>query len=388
MSFSPAIALLASELYSTHGGVQAYTRRLAEILFAYNERTGEGLDCVSLLDAGPVTNRHPQPVHYRSFFGSRGSKPRFVVQSMGLAYRRRPASLVINHPGLAPVGWLLVRSGVVRSYLVVLHGVEAWRRLGWSDRHAIGRASAIVATTNFTAREFCRHNDIPIEKTRVVSLAVSESEIRDVAVHADRQDFGSLKVLTVTRMESIDGYKGVDTLIDAVAQAQARGVRIELSIVGMGNEVGKMKQRAVDRNVTETVHFLGGVTDDRLPGLYRDSDIFALPSRGEGFGIVFLEAMRYGKPCIGGNHGGTPEVIDNTRTGYLVEYGDTDYLTGCLMELAANPGLRARMGEAALRAVRSRYLFRHMQQAWYSLLDELSQFAEAPVKKCMAGGSV
>ena len=374
--FSSSVALLASELYSTHGGVQAYGRCLAEILSAYNDSHRGALDCVSLLDERPVESRHRQPLAYRTFYASRGIKLRFARQALMLGYRSKPGRLVIGHLGLAPVGWVLKRAGFTRSYVVVLHGIEAWQRVDWSDRVAIRDASAVVTTTQFTALEFCRHNEVPFRRMRIIPLAVSESAIEESGpVQASHGD--PLRVLTVTRMTLADGYKGVDTLIDAVGRVKARNIGITLEIVGTGDEVPRLKRRAEGLNLNGAVTFAGAVPDEELGRSYRACDVFALPSAGEGFGIVFLEAMRYGKPCIGGNHGGTPEVISHGNTGYLVRHGDVESLSRCLTTLAASPELRLAMGQKAAHAVRTRYLFTHMQSAWFSLLDELAQ-ADGP----------
>jgi glycosyltransferase involved in cell wall biosynthesis len=366
---STSVALLASELYSTHGGVQAYMRRLAEILSEYNKRLGSVLDCVSLMDTTPAYDRHARPVTFGNFSGSRRSKSRFTIMAARLAYRHSPRCLVVGHPGLAPVAWLLKKAGLTQNYIVVLHGVEAWRRLNWLDRMAMRDARAIVSTTHYTASEFSALNNTSPDKTRIIPLAIAEGRVEGAGASAPRED-GTLRVLTVSRLELIDGYKGVDTLIDAVAAARERNVSIELKIVGSGDELASLQRRAADLNLNGSVIFTGAVSDKDLGRLYRECDVFALPSKGEGFGIVFLEAMYYGKPCIGGNHGGTPEVIEPGRTGFLVNHGDVATLAGHLVNLGQSPSLRLQMGENALRVVRSKYLFPRMQAEWFSVLDE------------------
>jgi glycosyltransferase involved in cell wall biosynthesis len=271
---------------------------------------------------------------------------------------------------LTPVASLLKRARLTRSYVVVLHGVEAWKKLDWGDRTACRDAASVVSTTRFTADEFCRHNGISPAKIRIIPLAIADSLIEENTAAEQSRAEGRLKVLTVTRMTTIDSYKGVDTLIDSVAEARARSVDIELKIVGAGDEVPILKRRAAERHVDDAVVFTGPVSDEELERFYRDCDVFALPSKGEGFGIVFLEAMRYGKPCIGGNHGGTPEVIEPGVTGFLVDYGDVAALTRHFTDLAANPARRLSMGASALKALSSRYLFPRMQADWFSVLDE------------------
>ena len=112
------------------------------------------------------------------------------------------------------------------------------------------------------------------------------------------------------------------------------------------------------------------VPDEKLCLLYQECDVFAMPSSKEGFGIVFLEAMRHGKPCIGGNHGGTPEVIDHGVDGYLVNYGDVAQLTRYVVELSQNADLRRDMGLKGYQKVKAGYLFPHMRDNWFSLLNQ------------------
>lgn len=93
-----------------------------------------------------------------------------------------------------------------------------------------------------------------------------------------------------------------------------------------------------------------------------------MPSCQEGFGVVFLEAMTFGKPVIGGNHGGIPEVIKDTVTGFLVEYGDVDALASRLICLLQDENLCKKMGEAGRQLVRQNYTFEHLRQRLIPIL--------------------
>ena len=92
--------------------------------------------------------------------------------------------------------------------------------------------------------------------------------------------------------------------------------------------------------------FLGSVDEATLHECYRSCDIFVLPSAQEGFGIVFLEAMRYRKPTVGARYGGIPEVVLDGITGLLVDYGDEVALAEAVTSLCKDPELRQRFGDA------------------------------------------
>jgi glycosyltransferase involved in cell wall biosynthesis len=181
---------------------------------------------------------------------------------------------------------------------------------------------------------------------------------------------GDLRILTVGRLSIADRYKGIDILIKAIEEARTEGANVRLTVIGNGDDIPRLRELTSHLGLDSHVTFFEGVPDERLYLLYQECDVFAMPSSKEGFGIVFLEAMRHGKACIGGNHGGTPEVIDHEVDGYLVDYGDVAQLTHYLVELSQNVELRRDMGLKGYQKVKAGYLFPHMRDNWFSLLNQ------------------
>ena len=97
-----------------------------------------------------------------------------------------------------------------------------------------------------------------------------------------------------------------------------------------------------------------------------------MPSRGEGFGLVFIEAMARGRPVIGGAHGGTPEIIDDGVNGFLVPYGDVGQIVDRLARLLADDTLRREMGAQALAKARRDFTFSRFASELEAILRELS----------------
>jgi Glycosyltransferase Family 4 len=173
----PSLLLLAPELYGMPGGVQAYMRRLREILTAYGQAHGFPVHCLSLLDSVEQRELHCHPVQHSTFEGCARKKAAFVIKAVRRVLRGRQSIGVVGHIGQAPVAWLLQQLGFIQSYILVLHGIEAWERVPLLDRQAARGAASIVATTCYTAREFCAHNGIPLDRARVIPLAVAEEHI-------------------------------------------------------------------------------------------------------------------------------------------------------------------------------------------------------------------
>ena len=100
---------------------------------------------------------------------------------------------------------------------------------------------------------------------------------------------------------------------------------------------------------------------------------FCHAERGEGFGLVYLEAMARGKPVIGGAHGGAPEVIQDGVTGYLVHHGDTVQLATSIDTLLSNPEMAKQMGARGRERVEKEFRFSVFAKALKKILRELCE---------------
>ena len=156
--------------------------------------------------------------------------------------------------------------------------------------------------------------------------------------------------LIVGRMAAAERYKGHDLLIDLWPRVAAAVPGATLVIAGDGDDRARLETRAAACG--GPVRFVGRVSDTALADLYRECAFFAMPSRDEGFGLVFLEAMRAGKACVGGM-GAAAEVIADGVTGLVVEPDRPADVLAALLRLFREPDTRARMGRAgALRVAR------------------------------------
>ena len=364
-----AILFLGPQIYGAPGGVQTYMRRLREILSLYGQQQDYHVHALSLMDRDEDESLHSHPVSFSRFEHAAGNKLGFGLKAWKHSIRFNTRLAVVGHLGQSPVAWSLKQIGLLGRYILVLHGIEAWRRVPFADRRAASGAVRIVATTNYTAEEFSKQNGIRTDLIQVIPLSLAEQEI-DLPLDRRSNDL-AFRVLTVARLAQSDSYKGVDYLIRAMAVVRGKGHKVHLNIVGDGDDVPRLSGIASELALpSDTVSFYGLVPQDKLRSLYRECDVLALPSRNEGFGLVFLEAMRYGKPCIGGNHGGTPEVITHGIDGFLVEHGDIKRLAEYLCKLSQDHQLREQLGQNAYRKVKDEFLFPHMQANWFSLLDE------------------
>jgi phosphatidylinositol alpha-1,6-mannosyltransferase len=163
---------------------------------------------------------------------------------------------------------------------------------------------------------------------------------------------GPSAVLIVGRMHDSERYKGHDELLECWPEVLRAVPDAQLVVAGLGNEVPRLEAKAGALGVGRAVLFCGFLPSGTLSAVWNRIALFAMPSAREGFGIVYLEAMRAGRPCIGSTSDAAGDIIIDGETGILVDRADRSALAGAVIALLRDPGRRAAMGEAG----RLRYL--------------------------------
>ncbi len=168
-------------------------------------------------------------------------------------------------------------------------------------------------------------------------------------------------------MAAEERYKGHDVLLDLWPRVTAEVPGARLVIAGEGNDRARLEAKAAP--LEDGVSFLGRVSDETLAALYRHCAFFVMPSRDEGFGLVFLEAMRAGKACIGGI-GAAAEIIEDGVTGLVVDPADPEQVLKAVLRLYREPETRERMGRAGAARVAARFTEGHFSRRFLALLRE------------------
>ncbi len=179
-------------------------------------------------------------------------------------------------------------------------------------------------------------------------------------------------VLYVGRLAS---NKGLKHLIDAMPQIISQFKDTTLVMIGEDEGQRKMlEDKAKKLSIKDKVVFTGHITDDELfRSAYSACDVFVLPSEYEAFGLVLLEAMACEKPCVATNVGGVPEVLEEGKTGMLVEYGNSDKLAKVIIELLGDETKRKNMGRAGRERVKANF-------TWPKIVDQLERIYKDMVK--------
>ena len=195
------------------------------------------------------------------------------------------------------------------------------------------------AVSNFTKQQLCVANHIALDKVVVFPNTIDPYLVADIEspinwdLLAPYQLFPHQTIiLTLTRLQHEEQYKGYDKIIAALPSLISQYPNLKYVIAGKYD--AEEKQRVLDLiayyQVGYHVELLGYVADEVVQHLYKAATVFAMPSSGEGFGIVFLEAMAMGLPVIAGNADGSVDALDQGRLGVLVDPHAVDAIATAL----------------------------------------------------------
>ena len=321
-------------------GISALTRQVARALEAGGARR---LD-VWAIDGGAPGSLQPGT----RFWSARGGRARMVGRAIRHASRSCDGlAVIVLHVHLAPLARMLAARGAhVTMFLV---GIEVWTPLRPRERSAVARADRLVAISAFTLREFQHANPSLAQ----LSAAICPPGIGAPAAPRD-MGHGSGFALIVGRLSSEERYKGHDALLDAWPAVRQAVPDARLLVAGDGDDRVRLERAAADKGLEGAVVFLGRVDDHVLASLYERCGFLVMPSAREGFGLVYLEAMRAGKPCIAA-HGAADEIITDGVDGVLIDGGDPARVAAAVVRLFCDEPARTRMGAAAKRRVDERF---------------------------------
>lgn len=231
------------------------------------------------------------------------------------AIRRRTCAdtLLVWHFDLLKLAPIIETSGT--RVVLFLHGIEAWRKQSPLTHWVMKRTRLFLSNSDFTWQRFASiHPAYADAPHRTVHLGTGEPLGRPRPAPSDTP-----AVLMIGRLRKTEDYKGHREMIQAWPQVLARVPEAELWIVGDGDLRPELEHLSRTLGLGGRVTFYGQIPDARKETLLERCRILALPSKGEGFGLVYLEAMRMGRPCLVSNFDAGREVVNPPEAGLAVD---------------------------------------------------------------------
>jgi glycogen(starch) synthase len=346
------------------GGLARHVRKLAEELVAQGT-------VVDVLTRG--RDESPACEHQRGVNVHRVSEPRFpreldrflgwvqqmnedMIEAGRTLAEERSYDLVHGHD------WLVAHASAALSdlleipYVTTIHATEHGRHQGWvdkppqSDIHAIERWMAHRADSVITCSHYMRGHvadiyDLDERRITVIPNGIDPSDLRPVDdLNSLRLQFAQPDEKLVLLVGRLVYEKGFQLAFDALPEVIARVPGVRFLVAGSGTHEAELRAQAERLGLSEHGVFLGWIGDDALHSLYRIADLCVVPSLYEPFGLVALEAMASGCPCIVADTGGLREVVPaGERVGLRFNGGDAAHLGVMIERLLVDDVLRDRL---------------------------------------------
>ncbi|MCR4337678.1 MAG: glycosyltransferase family 4 protein, partial [Candidatus Omnitrophica bacterium] len=189
-----------------------------------------------------------------------------------------------------------------------------------------------------------------------------ENSLKSTSTGSSSSPDGKLTIACVANLRPIKGHR---YLLEAISQVVKNFANVQLLLIGEDNMEGELQQLSQNWGIQNHVCFLGKRKD--IPSLLQSVDLCVLPSLSEGMSNAILEYMRAGKAVVATRVGGNPELIEEGRTGLLVEAGSGEALANAINQLLADSDLRKRMGEAGRKRVEKLFSLERMVKEYDQL---------------------
>ncbi len=336
-SFTPPtktkVLALVTDAFGSQYGIAKFNQWFLSALTSDNKTSIVILTRAGKRDREVLTSR----IRWR---GMHKTKLGYALSAFKAVLTEKPDFIFCGHVNLAPlVAFLSILTGV--PFWLQLYGVDAWENRSILHRWAVRRAQLIFSISRYTRQRFLAWSGVPSHKVRILPCVI-ENRFEPgpkPAYLLERYGLVGKKVLlTVARLSSRDQYKGHDLILHVLPRLLERHPDLVYVIAGEGDDQSRLEKLAQEKKLNGAVRFIGRVEESELVDIYRMADLFAMPSKGEGFGIAFLEAARSGIPVIGGKADGSVDALREGKIGKMVDPDNSEELIRMIEEsLNATP---------------------------------------------------
>jgi glycosyltransferase involved in cell wall biosynthesis len=340
---SALVHLWVPDIDPAKGGIQTFSAFMAKAL----EQLGLRYRVFSL------NSTLTREASRRGHFCFRHWPPRlrpfaFTYTALTQSLLHPPALIICSHLHLATPALI---PHFVRSipFWVVAHGIEAWELTSPNCRYALAKAARILAVSGYTRARLLSHKFLDKHHIAVLPNTFDQEKFRigpkpTYLLQRYNLDATTPVLFTLGRISSLEQYKGHETVLHAVKSLISFKPDMRYVIGGSGDDVPRIRQLIKQLGLQKHVILTGFISDAEICDHYNLCDLFVMPSTGEGFGVVYLEALACGKPVVAGCRDGSVDALMNGELGFLVEPDDVEQIVEKVHEVLegshSNPLLR------------------------------------------------
>ncbi len=330
------IAFFVLTAFSHMGGIEKFNRAFLKALADLSASLSLQ-PCAGGMYDRKVDSQYTvdQPYHV-----SNGEKIQFVLWAVKQSLKQD--IVILGHLNLALIGVLLKLIVPKKKLIVICHGIEVFEPVSGVKKKVLQQADHILAVSSYTKEQLVTKQGLPSEKITVFPNTIDP--FFQFPVDFSKPDYLKKRygiadnekvIYTLTRLNSNEGYKGYDTLVSILPALQKQSIPFKYILAGKADaaELQRMNTLIASLGLEQQVIMPGFISDEEVTDHYLLADVFVMPSKGEGFGIVYTEAMACGLPVIAGNRDGSTEALQFGELGTLIDPDSSKELTDALIKV-------------------------------------------------------
>ncbi|MBS1519711.1 MAG: glycosyltransferase family 4 protein [Bacteroidetes bacterium] len=365
------IYLFSLQTFSTTGGIQKMVRTLAHSLYHISKKENWNFRLFSLYDSRyDLMSQYLPSENYTGFNNSR-----LGLGLTSIKEASRANIVILSHINFSLIGIVIKLFNPKCKVWLIAHGIEVWRPLSLIKRTFLKRScDKIICVSNFTKQQMITRHQSDPDKCVVLNNAVDPFiKLPDTF---DRPEYllnryglspSNEIIFTLTRLASSEQYKGHEQVIKAVASLKHEFPNIKYVLSGQYDSVEEIRIRSlIDKyGVNNEVILTGFLNENELTDHFLLADLFVLPSKKEGFGIVFVEALACGLPVICGNADGSTDAIKGGKLGTTINVDDLIELQDTIVRYLNTPltlGKRKNLQKECLHYFDEKYYRKNLQK--------------------------
>ncbi len=346
------IALAAYSFAAGNGGIARVARLMALTL------TKQNVKCQLLEYSGSNSS----PLFGLERRACNDSKLQMLLEARRLS--RKNTHFIFDSPNFAQLtSKLWPRKPKVMTFC---HGIDVWENARRPWLQAAQNSDILLCNSNYT-KQRAQNLHSGLNSLQCCPLATEEDSLPEQLDSSTSSE--NLDVIIVARMATDERYKGHQELIEAWPKVTQRIPLAHLKIIGVGDDQARLKAFADQGGASKNITFLGKVSELELQQLYQNSALFAMPSRNEGFGLVYIEAMRNALPVLTSLQDAGQELIKDGQTGITVDLDQTNELANKLINYLGDPQKLKEIGLAGQKHWQQQHTFTSFEKKFELYLN-------------------
>jgi phosphatidyl-myo-inositol dimannoside synthase len=331
------ILVLTTDAFGGHGGIAKFNRDLLTALCAYP-------DCMEVVAIPRIMQKSNESLPSRLTCVTDGlsGKRKYIVASLKYIISKSKYDLVVcAHINLIPLAFFVKK--IVRAPLLLfMHGIDVWQPTKSTLANYVVRyIDDFVSVSNLTKQRFLRWAQLRKKKGFILPNAIDFDRFtpgKKSTALLDRYGLrGKTVLMTLGRLAADERAKGFDEILELLPRLIKEKPNIAYLIAGDGTDRSRLEDKVKRLGLTEHVVFAGLIDEEEKIFHYRLADAYIMPSRFEGFGIVFLEAMACGIPVVASKVDGSREAVRDGKLGILIDPDNPEEIKAGIFEALERP---------------------------------------------------